>query len=72
MNQEEIIRIAEESNLLDGINLDSEIQVVIKFANLIAAVEREECAKMIEGYSQEYWNLLTQRYAAICIRNRGK
>jgi hypothetical protein len=50
MTRDDIIRLADESNLLDGIDLDCEIQAVIKFANLVIAAEREACAKVCDTY----------------------
>jgi hypothetical protein len=40
MNKEEIIRMARETNITDGIELQREIDAVVRFAELIAAAER--------------------------------
>ena len=43
MNRDDILRMAREADLFEG----SDDQVV-RFATLVAAAEREECAKMCE------------------------
>ena len=46
MTKEDIIRMAREANLTDGIELPHEIEAVERFANLVAAAEREACASI--------------------------
>ena len=65
MNRENIIRMANESNLL-GIYADEAIDSVIRFAALIASAERSACAKICEEHST--W---TGRMCAETIKARG-
>jgi len=52
MNRDDIIRMANESNLL-GIYADEAIDSVIRFAALVASAEREVCAKLLEEAAEE-------------------
>ena len=74
MTQDEIIEMAQECKLigmrpyLDGIYSES----LIAFANLVAAKEREACAKVCESYLSESpysWGGTTM---ATAIRARGE
>jgi hypothetical protein len=47
MNKEEIIRMARETNITDGIELPHEIDSVVLFAELIAAAERNSIEQKI-------------------------
>jgi hypothetical protein len=65
MNREDIIRMARESHLdVYGLGNDREkfVSVVEHFANLVAAMEREACAKACES---DDWNV-----AAAMVRAR--
>lgn len=48
MNRDDIIRMADEANYLNLPITDRnlELQELIKFARLVAAAEREKCAKL--------------------------
>jgi len=46
MTKDDIIRMAREAGLADGIELDREIAEFERFANLVAAAEREACAEV--------------------------
>ena len=50
MTKDDIIRMAREANLTDGIKLPHEIEAVERFASLVAAAEREACARVAESY----------------------
>ena len=52
MTKDDIIRMAREAGLADGIELDREIAEFERFANLIAAAEREACAKVCDEQEQ--------------------
>ena len=45
MDRDDIIRMAREANLTDGIELPHEIEAVERFAALVAAAEREKVAQ---------------------------
>ena len=45
MTRDDIIRMAREANLTDGIELPHEIEAVERFAALVAAAEREKVAR---------------------------
>lgn len=65
MNRDDIIRMARESHLdVYGLGNDREkfVSVVEHFANLVAAAEREACAKACES---DDWNV-----AAAMVRAR--
>ncbi len=47
MNRDDIMRMAREADLFDG----SDDQVV-RFAALVAAAEREECAKVLDANAE--------------------
>jgi hypothetical protein len=71
MTQDEIIEMAQKCGLigmrphLDGIYSEA----LIAFANLVAAKEREACAKVVDDWSD--WHGGTELIAAI-IRERGQ
>ena len=71
MARDDIIRMARKAGVfIDKFDIDvmSEVDLdtLERFANLIAADEREECAKVVEGYSTN-WG----RFYAWAIRARG-
>jgi hypothetical protein len=75
MNQEDIIRIAREAGFADGavdiIGLDG----FANFANLVAAAEREACAKVCEAIATETYGMTSLREYGECaaaIRARGQ
>lgn len=72
MTQDEIIEMAQECNLigmrphLDGIYSEA----LIAFANLVAAKEREACAKVCDEVGEH--PSLTPQHCAESIRARGE
>jgi len=74
MNREEVIELAREAGWTQYSLLQSfEVQRLEKFASLVAAAEREECAKVCDvyaGYSSNPMNF--SENAADAIRARGK
>jgi len=71
MTKDDIIRMAREANLTDGIELPHEIEAVERFAALVAAAEREACAKVCEPQDQ-HDDPLTAWKIATAIRARGQ
>jgi hypothetical protein len=78
MTREDIIRMAREAG---GLNCDCclpepephEMQEFIeRFAKLVAAHEREECAKVANAWQTEVLNPLYSCDCATAIRRRGK
>ena len=81
MTNEDIIRMAEEAGFADGIPEIMGLEGFYNFAALVAAAEREECAKVTEDIDivefehcmvvhQDAAKTLTN--AAAAIRARGK
>ena len=74
MNEKDIVRLAEEAEL--WLHSDRKYEAVEKFANLVAAEEREACAKVCENMSGpiEIYNPAYVHYigCAEAIRARGK
>ncbi len=68
MTKEEIIRMAREAGLFTHKNVQPEIE---RFAALIAAVEREACAKVVEASPSYDWHKFACE-AAHAIRARGQ
>ncbi len=66
MNREEIIKIARQSGVLSGY----ESELFQRFANLVAAAEREACAKVAEKMLRHYTQAVTGVPEA--IRARGE
>jgi hypothetical protein len=64
MDAEDIIRLMEESGLAKGAGMIR----VSKFANMVAAFEREECAKVVEQAGMDGYGTLA---AALLVRERG-
>jgi hypothetical protein len=62
MDREDIIRMAREAEFGDFVNMVT--NPLIRFANLIAAHEREECAKLADKYME--------RWTFDAIRARGE
>ena len=48
MTKEDIIKLAREAGLSDG------VAETVAFANLVAAAEREECARLCQEIMQEH------------------
>ena len=70
MNSDDIIRMAVECQLVTTANRDGiYVEALERFAELVAAAEREACAKAVEGYCGA-WD--DQGYALTqIIRARG-
>ena len=66
MNKEDIIRMAREADL--WMTSDERIAAVLRFAALVAAHEREACAKFLESIS----NAPDVQSYAEAIRARGE
>ena len=67
MSRDDIIRMAREAGPLTKGPFDDWCD---RFANLVAAAEREECAKLLEEYP--YWlGTVGKREIAATIRARG-
>ena len=64
MKQDDIIRLMEESGLAKGAGMIR----VSKFANMVAAFEREACAVVVEQAGMEGYGTLA---AALLVRERG-
>lgn len=74
MTHDDIIRMAKEADL--WLTSDERIAAVVRFANLVAAAEREECAQMAGNYAAANaesdnmaWAFL---HLATAIRARGE
>jgi len=64
MTRDDIIRMAQEAGFMTlCINEDTWIPYLSRFANLVAAFEREECAKVCDARDAAY--------SAFSIRERG-
>jgi hypothetical protein len=72
MTKDEIIRMAREAGIADGMELDREIAEFERFAKLVAAAEREACAVQLDEMAEK--DKLTNYYkvAANAIRARGQ
>jgi hypothetical protein len=73
MTTDDIVRMAREVNLWDTFDDDSnnmlgKYVVLERFASLVAAAEREECARVVEQAGIDGYGTLA---AAILIRERG-
>ena len=64
MTKDEIIRMAREAGLFTHKEVQPELE---RFAKLVAAAEREACAKLCEAQGEYGW----QQYAE-AIRARGQ
>ena len=73
MTRDDIIRMAREANL--WITSDERRAAVVRFANLVAAAEREACAKVCDAEADEMtegeWTSCAV-YLANNIRARGE
>lgn len=71
MNRDDIIRMAQESWVFP----EAHIPNILEFANLIAAAEREECAKACEAEAENLIGMAYESIALGCaesIRARGQ
>jgi hypothetical protein len=69
MTREDIIRMAREAGLIGG---PVYTQGIERFAALVAAHEREECAKIANAWQTEVLNPMYSCDCATAIRRRGK
>ena len=73
MTQEDIIRMAREAGIQDSMEYDHmecDEQSLERFAELVAAAEREACAKVCEEVG--VWPSLGPKHCAEAIRERGQ
>ena len=61
MTQDDILELARSVGLADGIELQHEIDAVVRFAELVAAAEREACAKVCSSKSEEWYARTSNR-----------
>jgi hypothetical protein len=72
MNREDIIKLAREAGLAYGSD-EKPLNSVTRFAALVAAHEREACAKVCEDIDTEYEGQdVLATWCAAAIRARGK
>jgi hypothetical protein len=73
MTRDDIIRMAREAGFADGVGDIVGFEGFERFANLVAAHEREECAKICDALAvdPEYASQ-TSKLAAMAIRARGE
>ena len=73
MNREDIIRMAREADLCDEEGRDDNSIIIVahlkRFADLVAAAEREACAKVVEASPSYDWHRFACE-AAAAIRAR--
>ena len=67
MNREDIIRMAREAGFYGRHPEAYNIVMIERFAALVAAAEREACAKLMESQ----WDWVSKNAAAAAIRARG-
>ena len=81
MTQDEIIRMAREAAQLDGTNPPEKsvtlyaaksYRFLEKFAALVAAAEKEECAKLMDDMAAQDKHSNYYKVAASAIRARGE
>jgi len=77
MNKDDIIRMVRESSMgraADGWGFEFDQEQLERFAALVAAAEREACAKVCEEMASWHGDLVTAAYesAADAIRARGQ
>ena len=73
MNRDDIIRMADDAGLTyDAVYTDlwrGHMCNLIRFAALVAAAEREECAALCDGIDRRYINQADK--CAVAIRTKG-
>ena len=72
MTRDDIIRMAESCSIPEFENNESQADNIMRFANLVAAAEREACAKVCDEFAAR--DKLSNYYAvaANAIRARGQ
>ena len=75
MTREDVIRMAREAGVFFSVPdvcpaepLEHHVKAVERFADLVAAHEREECAKVCEEQETKYWWTRVDGAAAIRAR----
>lgn len=78
MTREDIIRMAEECGIPEFENNESQADNILRFAALVAAAEREACAKVCDDAAFD-WSIHASggpvahyNHCATAIRARGK
>ena len=58
MNRDDIFRMGREAGFAEWENTDNVyfLEVIVRFAVLVAAAEREACAKVCDDLVRSYWN----------------
>lgn len=70
MTEKDIVRLAEEAEL--WLHTDRKYEAVEKFAKLVAAEEREACARLCEELELPDWPNKIRQPLATAIRARGQ
>ena len=71
MNRDDIIRMAREAGISKPLDQEPvKWETLERFANLVAAAEREACAKVVEEWLHGEWHNQGV-IAALMIRERG-
>ncbi len=71
MNRDDIIRMAREAGFADGVAEIVGLEGFARFAALVAAAEREACARVVEADPSYDWHRFACE-AAAAIRARGQ
>lgn len=71
MNRDDILRLAREASAISDCN-ELTGDAIDRFAALVAAAEREACAKVVEGEAHMFATLAAAKSCAAAIRNRGE
>ena len=74
MTRDDIIRMAREAdhNVMFETFLEEEVRIFERFAALVAAAEREECAKIVDKWFEGMSSEPEMKEIAAEIRARGK
>ena len=74
MNRDDIIRIYEKANGWSPEGWDKTVDELERFATLVAAAEREACAKVCDAYdvAEDVCSSDTAEGIALAIRARGQ
>lgn len=72
MTRDDIIRMAEKCGIPEFENNESQADNIVRFAALVAAAEREACAKIVDD-SQDGITFIGDRHVTVAtaIRARG-
>ena len=72
MNREDINRMAREAGFADGVAEIVGLEGFARFAALVAAAEREACARMAEAFHQHGYDFTGDLELHDSIRARGQ